>query len=76
MRVVVENIFNNAAQTGEGQSQILTNRLDPTIARFNPFTDTPVEGVNYRFASDYGQAVSADDYQRPRNYYFAAGFRF
>jgi hypothetical protein len=76
VRFVVDNMFNGSAQTSAGQAQILTNRLDSTLARFNPFTETPVEGVHYRFASDYGTALSAGDYQLPRSFYVAAGFRF
>jgi hypothetical protein len=43
---------------------------------FNPFTTTPVDGVHYQRGPDFGRALSADDYQSPRSFYFALGFRF
>ena len=43
---------------------------------FNPFTTTPVEGVNYVFGDEFGQADEADDFQQPRTFRFSLGFRF
>jgi outer membrane receptor for ferrienterochelin and colicin len=55
---------------------VLTNANNNTIARFNPFTETPVEGVNWRKAPTFGQPTSRFAYQTPRTYQFAVGFRF
>ena len=43
---------------------------------FNPFTDKPVEGVNYVKASNFGQATSFFGYQASRTYGFSVGARF
>jgi len=43
---------------------------------FNPFTEQPVEGVNWRKASDFGEAANEFDFQSPRTYRFSVGFRF
>jgi hypothetical protein len=49
---------------------------------FDPFTETPIQGVHWDFApgtngfGGFGQAVDKDDYQQPRTYRFSVGFRF
>lgn len=49
---------------------------------FNPFTDTPVQGVNYQLAksstigASFGDPTSGASYQAPRFYLFAVGLRF
>ena len=48
----------------------------PQCETFDPFTETPVEGVHYVKGPDYGQPVSQFDYQAPRSWRFSAGFRF
>lgn len=52
--------------------------LDATtgMAPFNPFTETPVEGVHFAKGPNFGQALRADDYQPPREFRFSVGFRF
>lgn len=49
---------------------------DGSLETFNPFTETPVEGVHYEFGDDFGQPTSEDDFQTPRTYRFSVGFRF
>ena len=49
---------------------------DGSLAPFNPFTETPVRGVNYELGDDFGQADEADDFQQPRTFRFSVGFRF
>jgi outer membrane receptor protein involved in Fe transport len=75
------NTFNN-------QAQINGNTTITKLAAFNPFTTTPVEGVNWRKGPTFGQArtptTSAGanllapngDYQLPRTYLFSVGARF
>ncbi len=46
--------------------------LDP----FDPFSDTPVEGVNWSKGSKFGQAISKDAYTTPRLFRFSVGVRF
>jgi hypothetical protein len=43
---------------------------------FNPFTETPVEGVNYVKGPDFGKAVNALGYQQPRTFRVGLGLRF
>ncbi len=47
----------------------------PAVA-FNPFTDAPVEGTNYKFDVNFGKPTNKDAYQLPRSYRFALGLRF
>ncbi|HVS66788.1 MAG TPA: TonB-dependent receptor [Thermoanaerobaculia bacterium] len=43
---------------------------------FNPFTDTPVEGVHWAKADDFGEPDEAVDFQTPRTFRLSVGFRF
>jgi hypothetical protein len=43
---------------------------------FNPFTQTPVEGVNWRLAPNFGTAASRYAYTSPRTFRFNVGVRF
>lgn len=78
-RLVVDNLFNQAAQDGSGDETVFTaSNQNPgrTLQAFNPFTTTPVEGVHYELSPSFGRPISADDYQSPRSFFFALGFRF
>ena len=46
------------------------------MTAFNPFTTTPVEGVNCKKDSTYGQPSGPGSYQAPRDFSFSVGFRF
>jgi hypothetical protein len=78
-RLVVDNVFNNLGQDGLGDGTVYTfANQNPagTMQRFNPFTETPIEGVHYQLGPLFGTPTSAANYQTPRSYYFALGFRF
>jgi hypothetical protein len=78
-RFIVNNVFNNSGQDNTSNETIYTaSNQNPagTMRAFNPFTETPVEGVHYQLGPEFGRALSADDYQRPREFMVAAGFRF
>lgn len=51
-------------------------------AAFNPFSETPVEGVNYQLGPNFGKPVNpttgavAGDFQSPRTYRVSLGVRF
>lgn len=75
VRAVVDNVFNNLRLTSFNTTT-LGKANDSTLAAFNPFTSTPVEGVNWRKGPSFGQAVSPGSYQSPRDFNFSAGFRF
>ena len=61
---------------------------DTTVRRlstFNPYTDTPREcpqgetnctGYNWQKGATFGQPLTQNDYQQPRTFRFAVGFRF
>jgi len=46
--------------------------LDP----FDPFTETPVEGVHWRRTSTFGTPANEGDFQTPRTFRFSVGLRF
>jgi hypothetical protein len=85
----VLNVFDEVGQIN-GNTQVLTAKDDPdTLQPFNPFTETPVEGVHWRRGPNFGQAttpaVGFDAFgapignahtQLPRTYRFSAGVRF
>jgi outer membrane receptor protein involved in Fe transport len=78
------NAVGGAERTGEAgcgtggclDLTILTNRTDSTLARFDPFTATPVEGTNWKKGTAFGTPTSRYAYQYPRSFDVAIGFRF
>jgi hypothetical protein len=58
------------------QTSVTTSVSNAALTPFNPFTQTPVAGVNYQLASNFGQALTKDAYQLPRTYRFSVGVRF
>ena len=75
------NAFNEDAVVG-GNTTILTASQDSSLTAFNPFTETPVEGVNWVRGSNFGKptqpttALTQGSYQLPRTYRVSVGFRF
>jgi len=69
------NVFNN-----HNAVAVSTAIQDPTttssLARFNPFTTTPVEGVNWRKTANFGKPTTVGSFQTPRTFRFSVGFRF
>jgi hypothetical protein len=74
-RFVVNNVFNSQALTSFNTT-ILGKSNDSTLTAFNPFTTTPVEGVNWKKGPTFGQPVSPGSYQSPRDFNVSVGFRF
>ena len=74
-RGVVTNLFNNAART-RGDIGINTRLNNAAYAAFNPFTTTPVQGVNWDYSPTFGQPQAFDDYQPARLFSFSVGVRF
>jgi Carboxypeptidase regulatory-like domain len=75
------NLFNQFQlfniRTDAINTTVLTAFDDPDrFQPFNPFTATPVKGVNWDFGEKFGQATGAAAYTLPRTFLFAAGFRF
>jgi hypothetical protein len=69
------NALNNDAQIG-GNTTVLTHRNVGSLQRFNPFTDTPVENVHFRYGAQFGQPTGVGSFQLPRTYRVSAGLRF
>jgi hypothetical protein len=63
------NLFNEQATVAESASISV-------IKQFNPFTETPVEGVNWRKNATFGKATGPASYQTPFTYRFSLGLRF
>ncbi|MEO8217647.1 MAG: carboxypeptidase regulatory-like domain-containing protein [Acidobacteriota bacterium] len=84
------NVFNNDGVEDLNfiQKSVRTNRNSNCVQasngptpgarclRFNPFTETPVEGVHYQLAPGFGGPTNFQAYQLPRTYRFSAGIRF
>jgi hypothetical protein len=71
----VTNLFNEHAVTDPNNS-VYTYRNDDSLVAFDPFTETPVEGVNWRKGDSWGEAQSEVDYQVARTIRFSLGIRF
>lgn len=66
------NIGTNAINT-----TVLTAFDEPDrFERFNPFTETPVQGVHWDYGPQFGKATGAAAYTLPRTFQFAVGIRF
>jgi hypothetical protein len=46
------------------------------LQQFNPFTETPVEGVHWEKDARFGEPLNEGDFQDPRTFRFSVGFRF
>ena len=55
---------------------VLTNSTTASLARFNPFTTTPVEGVNWNYGPNFGTATNRQAYTSPRTFRLTFGIRF
>jgi hypothetical protein len=75
VRAVLINAFNRAAAI-RVNTTVLTRNDSAAYVAFNPFTDTPVQGVHYGFGSDFGQPISPFDYQAPREFSISFGIRY
>ncbi|HVS31396.1 MAG TPA: hypothetical protein VMS98_08065 [Thermoanaerobaculia bacterium] len=70
------NVFNNDAVFA-GHTSVFTFDNDKTLQPFNPFTETPVEGVHYRLHEEFGQdRDNYLDFQQARTYRVSVGIRF
>ncbi|HVT58404.1 MAG TPA: TonB-dependent receptor [Thermoanaerobaculia bacterium] len=75
MQPLVQNVL-NAHHPFQVSSATFTDQSDPNLRPFNPFTATPVEGVNWRKDPKFGQPLGPADFQTPRTFRFSVGFRF
>lgn len=73
----VINLFDETAGDARSVNQaVLDATNDAGFEPFDPFTETPVQGVHWDFGPDFGQVEEADDFQTPRTFRFSLGFRF
>jgi len=74
----VVNLFDEAAIVNAQfiSTRVLSAGNSTAYQRFNPFTETPVEGVHWAKAADFGQPTSRFAYQTPRTVRFSVGVRF
>jgi hypothetical protein len=85
-RGIVVNLFNRdeftytvSAGCGTGgciDTTIITNRTNTALARFNPFTEQPVQGVNWTKGTAFGTPTNRYGYQDPRQFSLSLGVRF
>ncbi|HEX9162728.1 MAG TPA: TonB-dependent receptor [Thermoanaerobaculia bacterium] len=68
--------FVNKIVVTRRQTSCLQTGSTSRCVAFNPFTETPQQGVNYQFGPIFGQPTSKDAYQLPRTYRFSLGLRF
>ena len=47
-----------------------------TLARFNPFTETPVQGVNWNYNPNFGTLLNRFAFTAPRMFRMSFGVRF
>jgi len=72
-----DSVFNNGGQIL--LTRISTGVLSPngtTRPNFNPFTQTPVQGVNWDFSPAFGTAQSRMAFTSPREFRVTFGVRF
>ena len=79
-RGLVVNVFNQRA-VQEVNTTVSSNASPgeytaASLPVFNPFATAPVDGVNYRYGSQFGQPVAPSSYQTPRTASFSFGVRF
>jgi hypothetical protein len=80
-QIQVLNVFNQFQlfniNSGAIDTAVLTAVDDPErFQAFNPFTETPVQGVHWDYGEEFGRPVGAAAYTLPRTFQFALGVRF
>ena len=76
--VDVFNLLNRAAVVSPAK-EVLTRQtggISSGLQPFNPFTETPVEGVHYIVTPMFGRPTGPESYQTPRRYEISVGLRF
>ncbi|HYS52897.1 MAG TPA: TonB-dependent receptor [Thermoanaerobaculia bacterium] len=58
------------------QTTCLQTGTSTRCTAFNPFTQTPQQGVNWQKGPNFGTPTSAAAYQLPRTYRFSVGLKF
>ncbi|HTQ80142.1 MAG TPA: TonB-dependent receptor plug domain-containing protein, partial [Thermoanaerobaculia bacterium] len=69
------NVFNEKGVINVDKT-VLDATNTASLKGFNPFTDKPVQGVNYKLGPNFGKPLLPTDYQTPRTFRFSVGLRF
>ena len=71
-------VFNNGGGSDIRtiSTAVLTALNSGTLQPFNPFTTTPVQGVNWNLSPTFGTAVNRFAYTSPRTFRFNFGVKF
>jgi hypothetical protein len=72
-------VFQNGGATTQTRIDTTTLTSVNTPSRFkpfNPFTTTPVQGVNWDYGANFGKALNRLAYTSPRQFRFSFGVRF
>jgi outer membrane receptor for ferrienterochelin and colicin len=69
------NFFDTTVLTADNNAACPNSPTGRCLA-FNPFTETPVEGVNWVKGPNFGKAISPFGFQQPRTYRVSLGLRF
>ncbi len=68
--------FVNQTVLTRRQSTCIQSNSTSRCTAFNPFTTTPVKGVNWQLGPTFGKPTSQSAYQLPRTYRFSVGVKF
>lgn len=71
----VINVFNEQGVLSFNE-EILTAEDDDSLQPFNPFTETPIEGVHWRKGQNFGRPSNEGSFQQPRTFRFSVGLKF
>ncbi len=72
------DVFNNGGGVALSRigSGVLTPVSTPSLAPFNPFTTTPVQGVNWNYNTNWGTPLNRFAFTSPRTFRMTFGLRF
>ena len=72
------DVFNNGGGVALSRigSGVLTPVSTPSLAAFNPFTTTPVQGVNWNYNTNWGTPLNRFAFTSPRTFRMTFGLRF
>ncbi len=79
VRFTAQNLFDRQVLENLNSLNVpvRTNATNSTLyTRFNPFTETPVKGVNWDLGPTFGQPIDRLAYTTPRTTQFSIGLRF
>jgi outer membrane receptor for ferrienterochelin and colicin len=68
--------FVNQTVVTRRQTTCIQSNSTARCLAFNPFTETPKQGVNWQLGPTFGQPTSASAYQLPTTYRFSVGLKF